>query len=179
VNAAGPHGAAHPAVIRPECPGDEAALRALHAACFPSDAEAQLVDLLRAAGRLSVSLVAVVNGALAGHVALSPVTVAAATAVPGAGLAPLAVAAGWRRRGVGADLVRGSLAAARVAGFGWVVVLGEPSYYARFGFRPASGRGLQDEYGGGAAFQALELVAGAVPVGAGLVRYAPEFAAVG
>ena len=64
-------------------------------------------------------------------------------------------------------------------GFGWVVVLGEPEYYSRFGFRPASAFGLSDEYGGGPAFQAVELVAGALPVGAGLVRYAPEFASLG
>jgi putative acetyltransferase len=57
-------------------------------------------------------------------------------------------------------------------------VLGEPAYYARFGFRPAAEFGLTDEYGGGQAFQAVELAAGGLPAGAGLVRYAPEFAAV-
>jgi putative acetyltransferase len=56
--------------------------------------------------------------------------------------------------------------------------MGEPAYYSRIGFRPAAEFGLSDEYGGGQAFQAIELVPGALPVGAGLVRYAPEFAAV-
>jgi putative acetyltransferase len=57
--------------------------------------------------------------------------------------------------------------------------MGEPAYHSRFGFRPASEFGLSDEYGGGQAFQAIELFAAGLPVGAGLVRYAPEFAAVG
>jgi len=153
------------------------AVRAVHAASFPSDAEARLVDQLRDAGRLLVSLVAEVDGAVVGHVAFSPVT--AATGVAGAGLAPVAVAAAHRRRGIAAELVRAGLRACRAAGFGWVVVLGEPTYYSRFGFRPAPEYGLSDEYGGGPAFQVAELVPGSLPVGAGLVRYAPEFAALG
>jgi putative acetyltransferase len=60
-----------------------------------------------------------------------------------------------------------------------VVVLGGPAYYRRFGFTAAAGWGLADEYGGGDAFQVLEIRAGAIPRGAGLVRYAPEFAALG
>jgi putative acetyltransferase len=165
------------ATIRPERAGDEAAVRAVHVGCFPTDAEARLVEALRAAGRLAVSLVAEVGGAVVGHVGFSTVT--AAGGAVGAGLAPVAVAEGHRRRGVAAELVRAGLAACRAAGYGWVVVLGEPAYYARFGFRPAADFGLADEYGGGAAFQAVELVAGALPAGAGLVRYAPEFAVFG
>jgi putative acetyltransferase len=61
------------------------------------------------------------------------------------------------------------------AGCGFVVVLGDPAYYRRFGFRPARSFGLSDEYGGGDAFQALELREGAIPPGGGVVRYAPEF----
>jgi putative acetyltransferase len=160
-----------------ERPGDAAAIRGVHAASFPTDLESRLVDLLRGAGRLSVSLVAEVGGAIIGHIAFSPVT--AASGAVGAGLAPVAVAEVHRRQGIAAGLVTAGLKACRAAGFGWAVVLGEPTYYSRFGFRPASEFGLFDEYGGGQAFQAIELVAGALPVGAGLVRYAPEFAAVG
>ncbi|MBX9579097.1 MAG: N-acetyltransferase, partial [Gemmataceae bacterium] len=162
--------------IRPERPGD-AAVHAVHAASFPTDAEARLVDQLRAAGRLSPSLVAEVDGGVVGHVGFSPVTVG--EGAPGAGLAPVAVQADYRRRGIAADLIRAGLEACRAAGFGWAVVLGEPAYYARFGFRAAAEFGLSDEYGVGPAFQAVELIPGAVPAGAGLVRYAPEFAAYG
>jgi putative acetyltransferase len=162
--------------VHPERPGDEAAIHAVHAASFPTDLEARLVDLLRAAGRLRVSLVAEVGGAVVGHIAFSPVT--AASGAAGAGLAPVAVAEPHRRQGIAAALVRAGLEACRAAGLGWAVVMGEPAYYSRLGFRPAAEFGLADEYGGGLAFQAVELVPGALPVGAGLVRYAPEFAAV-
>jgi putative acetyltransferase len=134
------------------------------------------VDALRAAGHLSVSLVAEAGGVPVGHVAFSPVTAGRGPA--GAGLGPLAVAAAYRRRGIAARLVQAGLDACRAAGLGWVVVLGEPAYYERFGFRPAAAVGLADEYAGGPAFQALELVPGGLPAGAGRVHYAPEFATV-
>jgi putative acetyltransferase len=163
------------ASIRPERPADAAAVYCVHAASFATADEARLVDMLRAAGRLQASFVAEVDGVVVGHIAFSPVTVE--TGAVGAGLAPVAVVASHRRQGVAADLVRAGLKACRNAGWGWAVVLGEPAYYARFGFRPAADFGLSDEYGGGPAFQALELIAGALPINAGLVRYAPEFAA--
>jgi putative acetyltransferase len=164
-------------LVRPEQPVDAAAIHALHAACFPTDIEARLVDQLRAAGRLTVSLVAEADGAVVGHVAFSPV--AATTGPAGIGLAPVAVLEPHRCRCVAARLITEGLDACRTAGFGWAVVLGEPGYYARFGFRSAADVGLSDEYGGGPAFQALALVPGALPIGAGLVRYAPEFAGLG
>jgi putative acetyltransferase len=163
-------------LVRPEQPADVTVIRAIHVASFPTDVEARLVDLLRAAGRLPISLVAEVDGVVVGHIAFSPVTTGSGKV--GAGLAPVAVIEPHRRRGIAAELVRTGLEACRAAGFGWAVVLGEPQYYGRFGFRPASDSGLSDEYGGGAAFQSIELLAGSLPVGAGLVKYAPEFAAV-
>src|SRR5262249_61038237 len=114
------------------------------------------------------------SGDLVGAVALRPVSAGGGS--EGLGLAALAVAVGCRRRGVGGALVRAALDAGRRAGFGFVVVLGEPAYYERFGFTAARGWGLLDDYGGGDAFQALELRPGAVPRGAGLVRFAEEFA---
>ena len=57
-----------------------------------------------------------------------------------------------------------------------VVVLGESVYFGRFGLRTAAECGLYDAYGGGAAFQVLELYEGGAPRDGGLVRYSPEFA---
>jgi putative acetyltransferase len=163
-------------IVRHEQPNDVGAIFAVHASSFPTDAEARLVDLLRGAGRLIVSLVAEVDGAVVGHVAFSPVT--DENGAVGAGLAPLAVIESLRCQGVAAELVRAGLDACRDAGFRWAVVLGEPEYYSRFGFGAATQFGLFDEYGGGPAFQVLELVPGGIPTGGGLVRYAPEFASV-
>lgn len=163
-------------MISPEEPGDAGAIRRVLATSFPTPAEARLVALLREAGRLSASLIAEVDGQIVGHIAFSPVSTE--SGATGAGLAPLAVLESHRRQGIAARLVDAGLIACRSLGLGWVVVLGDPSYYARFGFRPARAFGLSDEYGGGDAFQALELIPGALPKDAGLVRYAPEFASM-
>ena len=162
--------------IRPEQPGDAAAVRSVHEAAFPGHDEARLVDALRAAGRTVVSLVAEDNGRIVGHVAFSPVTVEGAS--DGVGLAPVAVIPTAQRGGIGSRMIRDGLDICRQNGFGFVVVLGAPAYYGRFGFTPAHAWGLDDEYGGGEAFQALELRAGSIPKDAGRVRYAPEFAAL-
>jgi putative acetyltransferase len=161
-------------LIRAEQPGDIAAIRAVHEASFPSALEANLVDALRDARRLSVSYVAEIENQVAGHIAFSPVTTAAGHV--GVGLAPVAVLPTYRRLGIAAALITAGLAAPAQLGFGWAVVLGDPAYYGRFGFRAAAEFGLCDEYDGGPAFQSLELRPEALPLGAGLVRYAPEFA---
>lgn len=163
-------------IVRPENSGDIAAIREVHVVSFPSDAEARLVEQLRDAGHLTVSLVAEVDGRVVGHVAFSPVS--AGTGIPGVGLAPIAVLPGHRCRGIAGELVTRGLEKCASLGCGWAVVLGDPGYYSRFGFRAAQGLGLLNEYDGGSAFQAIELVAGSLPVGAGLVSYAPEFASV-
>jgi len=159
--------------IRQESPADARAIRAVQETSYPTPAEARLVDALRTAGRLTLSLVAEVDGEVVGHVGFSPVTAGPAS---GIGLAPVAVLPAHRRSGVAHRLIREGLAASDRLGIGFVVVLGDPGYYQRFGFRAASEWGLSDEYGGGEAFQALELRPGTIPTGAGLVRYAPEFA---
>src|SRR4051812_37573271 len=96
----------------------------------------------------------------------------------GVGLGTIAVVESHRRRGIGGRLIVAGLEACRAGGFGWAVVLGDPAFYGRFSFLPAASVGLSDEYGGGAAFQAIELSPGALPRDAGLVHYAPEFAGV-
>ena len=82
----------------------------------------------------------------------------------------------FRRRGIAERLIREGLTICEQLGHGVVVLLGDPGYYKRFGFRPAGGWGLRDEYGGGDALQALELRCGAIQAGGGVVQYAPEFA---
>jgi putative acetyltransferase len=164
-------------VIRPEQADDVAAIYAVHASAFPTDAEARLIDALRAADRLAVSLVAEDGGRIVGHVAFSPVSLAGAAG--GLGLAPLAVTPDRQRTGIGGRLVREGLAVASAAEAQFVVVLGHPGYYPRFGFRRAAGVGLGNEYGADEAFMVLELRAGSLPAAGGLVHYGPEFASWG
>lgn len=165
-----------PTRIRPEREGEAAGIAALVAAAFGRDAEATLVDQLRAAGALAASLVAEDDdGSLAGHVGLSPVT-ADGTDGDGRwlGLAPLAVRPDRQGGGIGTALVRAALAWAEAGGAEVVLVLGEPAYYGRLGFAPASRHGLAAPWRvPEEAFMARLLGQGRPP--AGTVRYHPAF----
>ncbi|HZD41914.1 MAG TPA: N-acetyltransferase [Terriglobales bacterium] len=162
-----------------EQPTDIASVREVHRTAFPSDAEAVLVDCLRKNGKAVVSLVAEVSGKVVGHIMFSPVSIEEAPGITnGLGLAPVAILPAFQRRGVGSRLVQEGLAVSLRALYGFVVVLGEPSFYQRFGFRQASASGLRNEYGAEEAFMVLELQAGALPENGGLVKYSSEFASV-
>ncbi len=163
-----------PPIIQPESPQDAPGIRALLLAAFPGPLEAQLVEDLRAARRLTHSLIALSGDTIIGHIALSPVTVAGTG--KGLGLAPLAVLPTHQKQGVGGALVNQAIAHAKSSGHAFIVLLGDPAYYARFGFTRASRHGLIDEYEGGNAFQVLELTPAGIPQNAGTVKYAPEFA---
>lgn len=169
-----------PLLLREETADDRAAIAALNTAAFGQPAEAALVDALRAHGALTLSLVAIADGELVGHIACSPVTITGDRGSHAAiGLAPMAVAPASHRRGIGTRLALDAFARLRAAGHRAVVVLGHPDYYPRFGFAPASRFGLRWEHPApDAAFMALELVPGALAGVTGIVRYRPEFAAV-
>lgn len=130
-------------VVRPERPGDEAAVFAVTRDAFAgaahsSGTEQLIVDALRRRGALTVSCVAEVDGSVVGHAAVSPVTIEP-TGLPGSpcgwyGLGPVSVQPDHQGRGVGTALVEHALRA--VADVQGCVVLGDPAYYGRFGFRP-------------------------------------------
>ena len=160
--------------MRAELERDVEAIHQVLVQAFPTAGEARLVDALREAGRLTISLVAEDGGEIVGHIGFSPVAVEGVES--GTGLAPLAVRPSAQRSGFGSMLVEAGLAACRERDLGFVVVLGNPAYYGRFGFESAIRWGLRDEFGGGEAFQAQELRAGTAPSVGGLVTYAPEFA---
>lgn len=124
--------------IRPEQRADAAGIRALTTAAFTgkpfSDGtEAAVIDALRAADTLTISLVADDAGEVVGHVAFSPVTIGGQ---PGNwyGLGPVSVAPGRQRQGIGSALIHEGLAQLRALGAGGCVLLGDPAYYCRFGF---------------------------------------------
>jgi putative acetyltransferase len=153
-------------------------VRAVNVAAFPTRAEADLVDALRAAARPLVSLVAEESGAIVGHIMLSPVTLPGHPALRLMGLAPMAVTPPRQRGGIGAALVEAGLAACRRLGADAVVVLGHPAYYPRFGFAPGVRAGLGCEYDVPAeAFMVLALRPGALDGASGTIRYHPAFAA--
>jgi putative acetyltransferase len=167
--------------IRRETAADQAGIRRVLERAFPTPAEAALVDALRAAGCVTLSLVAVGAGdEVLGHILFSPVTIDTAAGTRAAvGLAPMAVDPAWQRQGIGGRLVRAGLEILRRQGHAAVVVLGHPDYYPRFGFAPASRAGLRWEHPcPDEAFMALALAPDGLTARAGVVRYRPEFAAV-
>lgn len=125
-------------IIRSEKPQDESTIRAITEAAFKDVAysagtEGLIVDGLRAANALTVSLVAVEEGELVGHVAFSPV------AIDGAdfgwfGLGPVSVRPDRQGRGIGSRLIQEGLDRLRTLGAKGCVLLGDPGYYGRFGF---------------------------------------------
>lgn len=170
------------AIVRDETPADIAAIRALitHAfkdAAHASGTEAAIVDALRARGELTLSLLAETNGDVAAHAAFSPVTVGERNE-GWFGLGPVATAAQSRRRGLADAVIRAGLERLRAAGAIGCVVLGEPAYYARFGFEvdPA----IRYPHAPAEYFMALRFKrdAGVSETG-GDVRYSPAFEAAG
>lgn len=164
-------------LIRPEGPSDIAPIRDINEKAFGRPAEASLVDRLRDAGRLVLSLVAHDDGEVVGHIAFSTVTIEGSpSASPVMGLAPMAVRPDRQRQGIGSRLVMKGVHAARESGTGAVVVLGHPDYYPKFGFQPASRFGLRCAFAGTPdnAFMALELSTNALPR-SGVVRFDPLF----
>jgi putative acetyltransferase len=163
-------------VVRPEAAEDEAAIREVNEAAFGGPEEASLVDRLRSACGGYASFVAVDEGAVVGHILFTPITLAGATP-GGMGLAPMAVPPARQGQGIGSQMVEYGIARLRGAGCPFVVVLGHPEYYPRFGFDKASRWSMKSPWDGvpDEAFMLLPLDVDALPSGGGVVRYRPEF----
>lgn len=135
-------------IVRLENEGDADAIHEVTAAAFlgkpySDGTEAQVVDGLRAAGALTISLVADDHGEIVGHVAFSPVTI---NGEPGRwyGLGPVSVSPSWQRRGIGTALIRTGLAQLQTLGADGCVLLGDPAYYGRFAFLSDAGLSYRD-----------------------------------
>lgn len=125
--------------IRIEQVGDVDAVREVNLAAFSGGEEADIVDALRTNGGVRLSLVAVVDGTIAGHLLLSPLTVGS---LAGAALGPMAVLPAYQRQGIGSTLVAQALDRMREQACPFIVVIGHPAFYPRFGFESAARHGL-------------------------------------
>lgn len=163
--------------IRLERPDDAAGVRRVNELAFGQADEADLVERLRQACRDSLSLVAE-DDVVVGHILFTPVVVECAPRpVLGMGLAPMAVLPDRQRQGIGSLLVRRGLEMLRARRCPFVVVVGHPEYYPRFGFQPASTHGLASQWPGmpDAAFMVLVLDAPVMSGVSGVATYREEF----
>ena len=150
------------------------AIRRVHAAAFPTDLEASLVEQLIADGDAAISLAAEDDGEIVGHILFSRMEAQAdGKSVDAFGLAPVAVLPERQGQGIGSELVEKGIAAARQAGADLIFVLGEPEYYGRFGFSAAAAAPFASPYAG-PYFQALAINGMTLPA-SGSADYAPAF----
>ena len=162
-------------VIRREAPEDIDSIREVNRQAFRGEYEGRLVDLLRDGGFVRLSLVAVLDDQVVGHILFSDLPIVAdGRTIHALSLAPMAVTPTEQRRGIGSMLVRDGLRAAEVLGHRIVIVLGHRAFYERFGFSVQLALPLRSAYSG-PNFMALALAPGALEGVAGEVRYSPPF----
>lgn len=160
--------------IRPEIPSDAKAIREVTQAAFAkaehsSGTEGAIVDALRQAEAMTISLVAEADGVVIGHIAFSPVTVDGRNE-GWFGLGPVSVDPDRQGNGIGSRLLLEGLALLKANGAKGCVVLGDPHLYMRFGFEQnprVRYEGVPPEYFMAQAFE--------FPVPEGCVAYHPAF----
>ncbi len=164
-------------VIREETAVDIPSIHQINTAAFGRMGEADLVDKLRQRGAFTLSLVAVADEQLVGHVLFSPVVIEGDCGIwTAVALGPVAVLPDYQNRGIGDQLIRAGLAACLERGDDVVAVLGHPNYYPRFGFVPSVKHGIKSEYDvPDEVFMVAELCERALAGRKGVVRYAAEF----
>jgi putative acetyltransferase len=164
--------------IREERPEDIAGIRDVNRRAFGQDLEGDIVDALRSNGAALLSLVAIRDGRVVGHIMFSPISVGADAS--GAALGPMAVLPDFQRHGIGSRLIQTGHRKLQAAGYPFVIVLGHADYYPRFGFKPASTYGIHCEWEvPDEAFMLLVLDESKMKGATGLAKYRPEFSSVG
>ena len=97
-----------------------------------------IIEALRAAGALTISLVAEADGRVIGHIAFSPVTISDGTR-GWYGLGPLSVLPAYQRQGIGKALIDEGLSRLKALQARGCCLVGHPEYYRRFGFTNVTG----------------------------------------
>jgi putative acetyltransferase len=134
-------------MIRREQPQDISTIREVNKRAFGQEQEALIVDKLRENCDSILSLVAIADDQVVGHILFSPAVIEGENGrLLGTGLAPLAVLPEYQKRGIGSELVQAGVARIREGGCPYIIVLGHPEYYPRFGFEPASRFGISSEW---------------------------------
>ncbi|MCW8814365.1 MAG: N-acetyltransferase [Chlorobium sp.] len=162
--------------IREERPSDLDAVRRINEMAFEQGHEAAIVDKLRKSCKEYCSFVAVNQDTVIGHILFTPVTLDGSR-VKGMGLAPMAVLPSYQNQGIGSLLVRQGLQHLQQSGSPFVIVLGHPEYYPRFGFEQASHYKLESQWNDvpDEAFMVVIFDRDVLPEEGGIARYRREF----
>ena len=164
--------------IREERPEDIESIRDVNSKAFGQPDEGTIVDRLRDNCDELISLVAITSGQIVGHILFSPVILdGPGEIISGMGLGPMAVLPKYQRLGIGSMLVEAGIEKLRERDCPFVIVLGHPEYYTRFGFEPASGYGIMSEWDvQDEAFMVLLTDPSKMGGQSGVAKYRPEFA---
>ena len=134
-------------VIRREQQQDIPEIRQVNRLAFGQEQEASIVDKLRENCNSVLSLVALTNGKVVGHILFSPAVIEGKHGrLVGTGLAPLAVLPEYQRKGIGTELLQTAIARIKRGGCPYIIVIGHPEYYTRFGFERAGRFGISSEW---------------------------------
>lgn len=164
--------------IRTEILQNIDAIRRINEKAFSQPQEANIVDRLRANCDGLLSLVALLGEKIIGHILFSPVTIEGSFGnLQGVGLAPMAVLPEFQRQGVGSELIRAGIEILRESICPFIIVLGHPEYYPRFGFERASLYGIKSQWEGipNHAFMILWLDKTVMNHVSGVAKYRDEF----
>jgi len=156
----------HSLQIRHERTSDQAGISSVTAIAFrdmpyADGDEPDVIERLRFSGALTLSLVALLDGEIIGHVAFSPARISDCTH-PWFALGPVSVAPAHQRQGVGSALIERGLSEIRELGALGCILTGNPEYYRRFGFKPSPQNVPESE---SAEFFMLKLFTAARPTG--------------
>jgi putative acetyltransferase len=166
--------------IREERPEDTKAVREVYIGAFGQELEADLVDQMRQRCDDLLALVAVMEGRIVGHILFSPAVIERRKrTVHGMALAPMAVLPEYQRQGIGSQMVRAGIEALKQVECAFIILVGLPTYYPRFGFEPASRYKIRSEWAVPRdAFMVLVLDEQQKDALSGVAKYRPEFSEV-
>ncbi len=159
--------------IHREQPQDVKGIREVNLLAFDQPQEADIVDKLRRNCPDLLSLVAVMDNRVVGHILFSPATIEGKDrTLHGKGLAPMSVLPEYQRQGIGSQLVRTGITELKNGRCPFVIVLGHAEYYPRFGFERASAHGIRSEWDvPDEAFMVLVLDEAVMRDASGVARY--------
>ncbi|UTB32485.1 MAG: N-acetyltransferase [Methanobacterium sp. ERen5] len=163
-------------IIRNEKNEDQEAVRKINLKAFPTDVEASLVEKIRSSMD-TISLVAVHEDKVVGHILFSPLTIENdEESFPALILAPIAVLPEYQKQGIGTKLVENGIIECRNQGHSIIILVGHPEYYPRFGFKSAEQNGIKHPFEVPEdVFMAYELVPDALSRVNGVLKYSTPF----